>query len=278
MCNEVFSAARWQSTSEEIKRSGHFAIACGAALLLGGFGSSDESLASEPTGWDTTKPRGAVRTIDFRTDSGTWMSVDISPDGQWLVFDLLANIYRVPITGGEAACLTQDSGIAVNFHPRISPDGTRIAFISDRAGHNNLWVMNADGTNPRLLHAEPEKRVTEPVWEPDGKTILAQRSYNGNRWISEGIWRYELTGGPPEQVVAKVAGSPAATKSAIFYHTYSSGDPKEIAHSVYVVERLDRDTSEASRVAGAGMFAPQVAPSREQARIRPPLRNRHVFL
>src|SRR5580658_7083344 len=91
--------------------------------------------------WDVTKARGHTRDIDFTTSEGTWMSVDISPDGQWIAFDLLGQIYRVRSQGGQAECLTQDSGVAVNFHPRFSPDGKRIAFISDRKGQNNLWLM-----------------------------------------------------------------------------------------------------------------------------------------
>src|SRR5262245_28464950 len=73
--------------------------------------------------WDPTAPRGQTRQIAFTTTEGTWMSVDISPDGRWVVFDLLAQIYRVPIAGGEAQCLTENSGIALNYHPQFSPDG-----------------------------------------------------------------------------------------------------------------------------------------------------------
>lgn len=42
--------------------------------------------------WDTTLARGKTYEVDFKTDEGTWMSVDISPDGQWIVFDLLGHI------------------------------------------------------------------------------------------------------------------------------------------------------------------------------------------
>src|SRR5262245_40463461 len=103
---------------------------------------------SQPANWDVTQPRGRVREIDFPTTEGTWTSVDVSPDGTWMVFDLLGHIYRMPITGGSAECLTQSTGIAMNVEPRISPDGKSIAFISDRKGQMNVWVMDSDGKNP----------------------------------------------------------------------------------------------------------------------------------
>ncbi|HSC29357.1 MAG TPA: hypothetical protein VLD67_18920, partial [Vicinamibacterales bacterium] len=86
----------------------------------------DEARDRAPA-WDTTMARGTTRDIEFTTSEGTWMSTDISPDGRWIVFDLLAHIYRVPADGGTAECLTADSGAAINFHPRFSPDGRHIA-------------------------------------------------------------------------------------------------------------------------------------------------------
>lgn len=235
-----------------------------AGLALGG---CDQAPREAPTAaapapaWDVTAARGETREIDFTTDTGTWMSVDVSPDGEWLAFDLLAHIYRVPASGGEAVCLTRDSGVALNFHPRISPDGTRIAFVSDRAGHNNLWIMDADGGNPRLVHPEPEKRVTQPVWEADGRHLLAQRIYNGNRWVSEGIWRYPAAGGAPVNLVPAVAGSPTTSgPEAVFYHAYSAEDPKEISHSDHTIHRLDVATGASTRIGAAGIFSPRVSP------------------
>ena len=86
------------------------------------------AVAQESQEWDVTLARGNTREIDFTTDEGTWLSVDISPDGRWIVFDLLGHVYRLPSDGGGAASLTQESGVAVNYHPRYSPDGQHLAF------------------------------------------------------------------------------------------------------------------------------------------------------
>jgi len=125
--------------------------------------------------WDTTLARGATREIDFDTSEGTWMSLSLSPDGKWIAFDLLGHIYRMPSSGGKAECLTQDSGIAINETPRYSPDGKTIAFISDRKGQNNLWLMDADGKNPRAVFTDKTQRALSPVWTPDGNYIIVQR-------------------------------------------------------------------------------------------------------
>ncbi len=150
--------------------------------------------AQDDDDWDITLARGDTRVIDFETDEGTWMSLDVSPDGQWIVFDLLAHVYRVPIGGGQAESLTQNSGVAVNYHPKYSPDGTRIAFISDRAGQNNLWVMDADGSNPRQVQSSQDTRVTMPEWTVDGEYILVTQGGS--------IWMYHVDGGSGVEVVS----------------------------------------------------------------------------
>ncbi|HEX4683169.1 MAG TPA: hypothetical protein VH277_10685, partial [Gemmatimonadaceae bacterium] len=164
------------------------------------------------TAWDVTQARGTTREIDFNTSEGTFMSADLSPDRTWIVFDLLGHIYRMPVAGGEATPLTQNSGVALNFQPRISPDGKSIAFITDRRGQYNLWVMNADGSNPHAVFTDLNSTALEPAWMPDGRFILVRKSPRGGNGGGEGggggggIWMYDTNGGQGVPVVAAAGG------------------------------------------------------------------------
>ncbi len=163
--------------------------------------------------WDVTKPRGETREVSFEVDEGTWTSVDISPDATWLVFDLVGHIYRLPIAGGDAMALTQDSGIAMNYHPRISPDGEEIAFVSDRGGQDNLWIMSADGSNTRLVHGDVNYRVAEPAWTPDGRHIVVtkrEKSPTGFYRTYDVIWSFPREGGAGFEVVRLTSSGGAA--------------------------------------------------------------------
>src|SRR5258708_3340561 len=81
-------------------------------------------------------PLKTASTIEFTTDEGTWMSLDVSADGKLIVFDLLGDIYSLPISGGEATRII--GGLSFESQPKVSPDGKQIAFLSDRSGAENV--------------------------------------------------------------------------------------------------------------------------------------------
>ncbi|HEY5658068.1 MAG TPA: hypothetical protein VIY27_09785, partial [Myxococcota bacterium] len=173
-----------------------------APLCLAACAHAPSARSSEEA-WDVTAARGSAQEIDFVTQEGTWMSVDVSPDGRWLVFDLLGHVYRVSVAGGDAECLTQESGIALNYHPRFSPDGEWIAFVSDRGGQDNLWLMRADGSEARAVFLDETARVSQPAWTPDGASIAVRRVALGEGFGSDRneIWLMPREGGAGSALV-----------------------------------------------------------------------------
>ena len=151
----------------------------------------------DPGHWDVTKPQGQTRVIDFDTDEGTSISLDIARNQRWLVFDLLGHIYRLLVEGGSAVNLTESSGVALNFHPRISPDGKTIAFISDRGGQENLWLMDADGAHPRSLFRDMNSAMVEPAWLPNGSGVIVTRRFKTIQGVirtNNRLWVVKLDG------------------------------------------------------------------------------------
>lgn len=116
----------------------------------------------------------AGRTINLDTDEGTWISLDVSPDGRNVVFDLLGDLYLMPITGGTATSLT--SGMAFDAQPRFSPDGRSVVFTSDRDGGDNVWTIDISTRETKLITKGKTSRYRSPEWAPDGKYIVVSRA------------------------------------------------------------------------------------------------------
>src|SRR5690625_1820568 len=93
-------------------------------FTLSGFAQSDDNE------WDVTQHRADYTEISFETNEGTWMNLDVSPDGKEIVFDLFGDIYIMPVTGGKAEVIRD--GLAYDVQPRFSPDGSKISFTRDR--------------------------------------------------------------------------------------------------------------------------------------------------
>jgi Tol biopolymer transport system component/imidazolonepropionase-like amidohydrolase len=142
--------------------------------------------AQEPEPQDTTEkenprmeglPLEPDRKLQFTTGEGSWISVDVSPDGGTLVFDLLGDLYTMPFSGGTAAPLTQ--GMAFDMQPRFSPDGSRIAFVSDRSGGPGVWIISLDRADTLQVSKGKSNSYQSPDWTPDGKYIVVTRDARG---------------------------------------------------------------------------------------------------
>src|SRR5215213_6608958 len=130
-------------------------------------------------------PLVPTRPLKFTTDEGTWMSLDVSPDGKTIVFDLLGDIYTIPIGGGSANRITSGSGF--DGQPRFSPDGKSIVFVSDRSGSENLYLVDPDGQHLRPMTRGANQAYVSPSFTPDGQYIVVSRSND--------LWLYHRNGG-----------------------------------------------------------------------------------
>ncbi|MGK7391280.1 MAG: amidohydrolase family protein [Candidatus Cyclobacteriaceae bacterium M2_1C_046] len=141
-------------------------------------------------------PLEATRTYQLKTDRGTWISLDVSPDGKSIVFDMLGDIYMMPETGGKAKRLTK--GLAFDSHPRFSPDGKSILFISDKSGGENVWVLNLEEEEPKQVTKGNTKNYQSADWAPDGKYIVAAEGR-----LTLKLHMYHIDGGSGAQLIDK---------------------------------------------------------------------------
>lgn len=223
--------------------------------------------AQRPAGQDSLTME-TPRPLRFTTDEGTWMSVSVSPNGQTLVFDLLGDLYTLPIGGGKATRIT--SGQGFDAMPSFSPDGRQVAFVSDRSGASNLWVVNSDGSNPRAITRTERFHYVSPTWTSDGRAILVSRN---NSFRNGGPYDFYLIhvlggntqritsppqgggggGGPGGQAANTHFGARFADARHIWYSTSSANAQ---------VFRLDLSTGKARRETNlrSGAFKPIPSP------------------
>ncbi|MCA9256582.1 MAG: PD40 domain-containing protein, partial [Phycisphaerales bacterium] len=206
------------------------------------------------------------------------MNIDLSPDGETIAFDLLGDIYTLPNEGGEAMAVT--SGIAWDMQPRFSPDGKQIAFTSDRAGGDNIWVMNADGAEPKQVTKESFRLLNAPAWAPDGRYIVARKHFTSRRSLGSGeMWLYHVTGGDGLQMTEK-PNEQKDVNEPIFSpdgkYLYYSRDAtsggnfeysKDPNAEIYAVFRVDRETGDVEKYIRGPGGAVRPTPSPDGKRI-----------
>jgi len=218
---------------------------------------------------DINKPRPDARHVTFTTEEATWSSVDLSPDGQTLLFDILGDLYTVPVAGGKAKALTK--GPAWDYHPRYSPDGRTIAFTTDRSGIENVWLMNADGTNARALTEEKAFYVRSAAWSPDGDYIVARREDAKRGGIPpQELWMWSVYGGSGVKLTSSDelnnAAGPVFSPDGRFIYfaareAHFSYTP-DLSGGLWAIDRYDRRTGDTTKLTTGigGAARPAISP------------------
>lgn len=215
------------------------------------------------TKWDVNNPHKdwKYKSFNLNTTEGTWMNLDVSPDGKTIVFDLLGDIYTMPITGGKATPIRE--GLAYEVQPRFSPDGKYISFTSDLGGGDNIWIMTADGKEAKAITNESFRLLNNAVWTPDGKSIIAKKHFTSTRSIGSGeMWQYTFSGKSGLQLTKRKnaqqdVNDPFVSPDGRYLYydedVYPGGffqynkDPNK---QIYVINRYDLKTGKTERITG----------------------------
>lgn len=222
--------------------------------------------------WDVMNPPGPYKEVSFSVDEGTWMNVDVSPDGKEIVFDLLGDIYIMPFSGGEAKVLRQ--GLAFEVQPRFSPDGRKILFTSDAGGGDNIWMMNRDGSNAVQVTKESFRLLNNGVWSPDGEYIVARKHFTSTRSAGAGeMWMFHTSGGGGLQLTARKndqqdVNEPCFSPDGRYVYFSEDMYPggffqynKDPNNQVFMIRRFDREKGIIENITGGpgGAMRPQVS-------------------
>jgi imidazolonepropionase-like amidohydrolase/Tol biopolymer transport system component len=233
-----------------------------ASLLLILYSPSfSQDIKDKKDSWDVSTPTLPFTEATISTDEGTWMSLDVSPDGSLIVFDMLGDIYTLPISGGEATLIR--GGHAFEVQPRFSPDGTKISFTSDAGGGDNIWMMNTDGSDAKQITKENFRLVNNAVWTTDGNYIICKKHFSSQRSLGAGeIWMYHTSGGKGVQLTKKKndqqdVGEPWASPDGnyVYYSedVYPGGNfkyNKDPNSQIYAINRYNLEDGKTERVTG----------------------------
>lgn len=238
------------------------------------FSQKEKTIESKK--WDVNNPHKDwnYKNFNLKTDEGTWMNLDVSPDGETIVFDMLGDIYTMPITGGKATALR--TGLAYEVQPRYSPDGTYISFTSDAEGGNNIWVMTADGTNAKAITKEKFRLLNNAVWTPDGKSLVARKHFTSSRSVGAGeMWQYPLSGSAGLQITKRKndqqdVNDPSVSPDGKFLYYAEDMYPggffqynKDPNKQIYVINQYNFQTGKTERITGGPGGAARPVVSRD---------------
>ncbi|HEY5759661.1 MAG TPA: amidohydrolase family protein [Steroidobacter sp.] len=151
------------------------------------------AMAGERT-WNVTDTGQPYVDAEFTVNEGTWMSVDVSPDGSTLAFDLLGDIYVLPAKGGDARRV--HGGPAMQIFPSFSADGSKLLYQSDESGFDNAWISNVDGSNARQITHDAANMLGAPTWGPNDDSVAVVQAYSTFQLMKASEIRlFDLQGG-----------------------------------------------------------------------------------
>lgn len=232
-----------------------------------------ECYSEEKNDWDVNNPPGEEKVVEFTVNEGTWMNLDVSPDGQTVVFDLLGDIYTISRKGGEATPIR--TGLAWEVQPRFSPDGNYISFTSDVGGADNIWIMNTDGSKPKQITKEDFRLLNNAVWTHDSEFLIARKHFTSTRSAGAGeMWMYHISGGSGIQLTEKKndqqdVNEPSVSSDGKYLYYSEDMYPggffqynKDPNKGIYVIKRYSFEDGESeTHVSGSGSaFRPQISP------------------
>lgn len=238
-----------------MKKMLHTVLALSVSLALGHVNAAEK----DEQKWQVDSPKGQFVDAAISVEQGTWMNIDVSPDGKTVVFDLLGDIYTMPMSGGTATKLTSD--IAWQMQPRFSPNGKHIAFTSDQGGGDNIWIMDLNGENQHAVTDETFRLLNSPAWSPDGDYLVARKHFTASRSLGAGeVWLYHKAGGKGVQLTKrendqKDLGEPMFSPDGRYVYFSHDATPGKTFHyskdsvaGIYKIKRYDRETGEIETV------------------------------
>ena len=213
---------------------------------------------------DKPLPLPTDRKASFTATEGTWISFDVSPDGETIVFDLFGDLYTLPIGGGRATRLTD--GMAFDAQPRFSPDGKTVAFISDRSGGDNLWLMDLDRSDTVQVSQGNSGSTVSPEWSPDGEYLVVSEGGGLGGAAKLQMYHRERKSGLPlirGNNPIKTLGAAFGPDARFVWYASRIGDWQYNALlPQYQIQRYDRETGDIltlTRRYGGG-FRPAISP------------------
>ena len=207
--------------------------------------AASESIPEEPPGesevvekWKVDDHHGPFRVLEYTAQEGTWISVDVSPDGERVAFDLLGHVYEMSIDGGDASQLTH--GRSWNMFPRYGPAGDRLLFTSDRSGSNDLWIRDL-ATDSLSNVSEMENPVFQGSWSRDGRFVYGTAL---NERVRLPAYRFHLRGEKRELIPAGERAAVNHFEEGADGKVYFERHGRDLYRSGPRVQSMDLDTGD----------------------------------